>query len=347
MVLHRTALLLLVLIQTAQSAEVCELSEEASLVQKNVEVRVKTHAAESFLPGLSSSVSEAVETELGPVSSGSADEEGDGGMMMPQRPNILQMMKEEESCECLNWKETYASGLVVYGAANEKFEAQKGLDGDARRQESFQKSMKDTNDYDIEQGGGNTIHTKLDNNACFSIDTDSDLPANQFNYQTWCYVSKDCRRLNGGRQLTDSMAKSYTLGQRSLYDKNEDPDPPPGNITVGWKVCTEKDERLRDYGFAELWALAKESGISPSKLIFNSYVRKERSTSNALSTIKFRKRRQVEKLGTPIIFDLVPEHLWSVADGKLVWMFNEDEFFCKSSSTLCKGYPTDENAPEE
>ncbi|CAK0803606.1 unnamed protein product [Prorocentrum cordatum] len=132
-------------------------------------------------------------------------------------------------CDCLNWKQVYGEGLAECGEGAELFHFLARAGVSARDARWIQRENPAWASICTE------FFTKLDTDRCVNVAVHphgrAGLPGS-----SWCYVSSDCRSLNGGSPLADTYS-FFGLGGRAVSWKRcargADPllaDMPPGDL---------------------------------------------------------------------------------------------------------------------
>lgn len=136
----------------------------------------------------------------------------------------------EDPCTCMTWKNFAMQGLRC---PNPLFTPE------AFTEVSRQLDVKSAGQKRCE------LLMKLDSNACINVD-DQYAPDSWAENQ-WCYVSSECKSLNGGRKV-DNVKTG-----------------------VSWKVCGDGDQQLRNKAGEEIADLAQAQKLRPQELVLLAY----------------------------------------------------------------------------
>jgi len=167
----------------------------------------------------------------------------------------------KDHCECLKWKQVYASQRVFCGEGLEFNVFEGALGYDLPGIKYIQTNFKGVYDEFC-----TTFFEKLDTNLCVNV--------GMYAYGTpglhgaqWCYVPRECTQLNGGVPVADKKALKTTGWLSS-------PAPEPLPRDVSWKVCVpQRDRRLRDLEVPELLELARSMGAQTGYVTKVAYPR--------------------------------------------------------------------------
>jgi len=174
---------------------------------------------------------------------------------------VMVYAEDRDPCECLNWKQLYASKRVFCGEGLEfhVFEGAMGYDLPGI-------SFIETNFKDTYERFCARFFKAMDNAYCVNMGMypygKPGLLAGQ-----WCYVPQDCEELNGGRRVADKRA-----GGGGGWLSGEEPAALPRDLS--WKACVAgRDERLRDLAPPELLDLAAGLGAEVGLVTKLAYAR--------------------------------------------------------------------------
>lgn len=186
---------------------------------------------------------------------------------------------EEDPCQCLNWKEVYASGKAVCGEALEFWSIFGGRTNMSLEEAVFMERVIGWTHYEICTG----FLERMDNNYCVNI-ANHQYETLEWHAGQWCYVSRDCNELNGGHKVPDketfpdafywiaSLADWMSVPMVRLAKFFHTPEPVPRDLS--WKVCTrEGDKRLREMPPLEVLNLAKSMDSSIGVVTKHAYPR--------------------------------------------------------------------------
>lgn len=134
-----------------------------------------------------------------------------------------------QHCECLNWKATYASGIVQCGKGKEFYDTSPLKAPTMYRSDvpAVQKKICDN------------FYTRLEFSSCVSMNPGTEEG-------TWCYVDKQCKQLIGGQELANVSWKQ--CGKSDTYGHYR-------------KTSQVRDSLLSDYTPEELLALSQKDDL--------------------------------------------------------------------------------------
>lgn len=136
----------------------------------------------------------------------------------------------EDPCTCMTWKNFAMQGLRC---PNPLFTPE------AFTQVTRQLDVKAVSEKRCE------VLMNFESNACINVD-DQYAPDSWAENQ-WCYVSSECKSLNGGRKVDNSKTG------------------------ISWKVCGDGDQQLRDTAGDKIADLAHAQSIPPQQLTMLAY----------------------------------------------------------------------------
>lgn len=170
---------------------------------------------------------------------------------------VAALAEESDPCECMNWKQLYASKRIFCGEGLEfhVFEGALGYDLPGI-------SFIETSHKDVYDKFCTNFFKQMDNRYCVNMGMypygQPGLLAGQ-----WCYVSKECTELNGGRAVPDKRAPGAS-GEGA----------PKLARDVSWKACVPgRDHRLRDLPPTDLLDLAAKVGAEAGYVTKIAYPR--------------------------------------------------------------------------
>mmetsp|Transcript_2502 Transcript_2502/g.5025 ORF Transcript_2502/g.5025 Transcript_2502/m.5025 type:complete len:270 (+) Transcript_2502:95-904(+) len=169
--------------------------------------------------------------------------------------------EENDPCECLNWKQVYDSHRVFCGEGLEfhVFEGALGYDLPGI-------SFIETNFKGIYDQFCTNFFKRMDNRYCVNIGMYPYGMPSMYAGQ-WCYVSKACTELNGGKAVADKKASGV-----GGWLSGEEPAALPRDLS--WKVCVAgRDNRLRDLAPPDLLDLATRLGAEAGYVTKIAYPR--------------------------------------------------------------------------
>jgi len=165
---------------------------------------------------------------------------------------MLAMVCAKDPCACLNWKQVYKNDLAMCGEGLEYHVANPGRLGYSRREaiNAFQFAGAD---WEI----CNLFFKKLDSDRCVNVGPYA-RGSTDWTGMTWCYVSKECEDLHGGKRLFEH---SNTWMDHLVSFVN---DPKLAKVSeVSWKLCRPgKDKQLRDLDVDDLFKICERQSLS-------------------------------------------------------------------------------------
>jgi len=199
--------------------------------------------------------------------------------------SAVTLRSEADACQCLNWKETFAGGLVQCGQGFEFTRALGYPEAKYGTAEEWLKVPQDEGTLKFLQGamGGEfceSFYKRFDDTKCARTAMDSS-PTEWYG-RSWCYVSKDC-----GSAM------------------------PVAGSQVSAKLCEEgKDSMLSDMNPKELMAYGAKMGFSvPGYFVKVSYpVDRSFFYGEALTSKSKTRLEEIKASGKPVLVDKIDEH---------------------------------------
>lgn len=140
-------------------------------------------------------------------------------------------------CKCLEWKEVYASGRAVCGEGAEFYM----IDGLTNYPLEWTMEVSNIYGQKLYNALCSSFFTKLPATHCVNMNIYS-LGAQGREAATWCYVSSECKKLNGGAVVADKVTPPPA--PKWLTQFFYKPQLVPRNIS--WKTCeVGADQSLR------------------------------------------------------------------------------------------------------
>mmetsp|Transcript_56906 Transcript_56906/g.132654 ORF Transcript_56906/g.132654 Transcript_56906/m.132654 type:complete len:264 (+) Transcript_56906:66-857(+) len=167
-----------------------------------------------------------------------------------------------DPCECLNWKQVYASRRVRCGEGLEFHVFEGALGYDLPGISYIEKNFKS-----VYEQFCTSFLARMDNRYCVNLGMYPFGTPGLLGGQ-WCYVDRRCSELNGGRAVPDKQEP----GQNGWFLAA--PSPSPLVRDVSWKACVAgKDQRLREMAPLDLLALGEGLGCELGHLTKIAYTR--------------------------------------------------------------------------
>lgn len=163
---------------------------------------------------------------------------------------VLGMAKDP--CACLNWKEVYKKDMAMCGEGLEYHVSNPSRLGYSRREVVNAFAFAGPQFQACGQ-----FFKKLDSDRCVNVGPYA-RGTSDWTGMTWCYVSKECEDLYGGRRLaeTGNTWMDWLVGFVN--------DPKLAKVSeISWKLCRPgKDKQLRDMDVEDLLKLCERHAMS-------------------------------------------------------------------------------------